>query len=225
LVVITCPACAKSVQLPDDMLGQSAVCPYCKSLFTAPVRQDDGALSAPVLRRTNPFANAPTRGPGLMMVLIGCVSLLFNGVEVGKALLDPAGFEAHTRGQYAQDAEIVRKAELKGKDESDPAVLAAADAKAADYAAKGDFTARWLPVTRGVFMALGLLTTLGGIAMFQRKWHPLAMLGSVAAMFNVMNYCCIPGMPVGGYSLYLLMNPAVRDTFTPKKQPPAPPPS
>ncbi len=223
MVVITCPACGKSVQLPDDMLGQSAVCPYCKSLFTAPARQDDGTLSIPVLRRTNPFADAPTRGPGLMMVLIGSVSLLFNGVELSRILLDWPAFQDRTRAQYAKDAETVRMVELKDKDADDPAVREAADAKAAEYAGHAETTIRWWPPARGVFMGMGLLTALGGAAMIGRKRHPLAMLGCVAAMFNVMNYCCIPGMPVGAYSLYLLMNPAVRDSFSPKKQPSAAP--
>ena len=56
--------------------------------------------------------------------------------------------------------------------------------------------------------------------MIRKRWHSVAMLGSVAAMFNVLNYFCIGGMPIGAWALFVLMNPVVREQFTGAK--PAP---
>ncbi len=220
MVVITCPACGKSVQLPDDMLGQPAVCPYCKSLFTAPARQDDGTLATPVLRRTNPFTGNRTVAPGLLLILIGGLSLLWTGVQTGRALLDPVAFEAGIREDFNYGAGVIKKRGMEGKAEDDQEARDAAEANATALASKADVTVRWLPVARAVFMGLAAMTILGGVSMLRRRNHPLAMLGSVAAMFNVLNFCCVAGMPVGAYSLFLLMNPVVRDQFTVKKTSP-----
>lgn len=219
MVVITCPACGKSVQLPEDMLGQQAVCPYCKSLFAAPARQADGALSPAVLKRTNPFAGNRTVAPGLMLLLIGGISLLWTGVQTGRALLDPEAFAAGIREDFNYGADVVKKRGMEGKAADDQEARDAAEANAAALASKAEVTVRWLPVARAVFMGLAVMTILGGVSMLRRRNHPLAMLGSVAAMFNVLNFCCVAGMPAGAYSLFVLMNPAVRDQFAPKKTP------
>jgi hypothetical protein len=213
LVVTICPACRKNVRLPDDMLGQQAVCPYCKSLFVAPVRLGDGSLAPPALRRRNPFASSRAVAPGVMLVLFGSLSLIWNGAHAVQAQLDPAAFEKQTREDFAQMAQWVRQSELKDKDADDPVVIAQADAKADEFNQKADVTIRWLPWVRVLFAGLSIISLLGGIGMVRLRWHSLGMLGSVAAMFNVLNYFCLGGMPIGAWALFVLMNPAVRAQF------------
>ncbi|WP_020472193.1 hypothetical protein [Zavarzinella formosa] len=213
MVVITCPACGKNVQLPDEMLGERAVCPYCKSLFKAPARLADGTLTPATLQRTNPFAKSRAFAPGLLLVLFGSLSLIWNGAHALQAQLDPVAFERQTREDFAQMAQFMKQSELKDKDPEDPAVVANAEAKAAEFNQKADVTIRWLPWFRVLFMGLSIVSLLGGLGMVRRRWHSLAMLGSVAAMFNVLNYFCLGGMPIGAWALFVLMNPAVRDQF------------
>lgn len=220
MVVITCPACGKSVRLPDEMLGGQAVCPYCKSLFIAPTRLADGTLTPASLRRRNPFNQSRAYAPGLFLALFGSLSLIWNGAHAVEAIADPAKFEKLTREDFAQMSEWVKKSALKDKDAEDPAVIAEAEEAAANFNQKADTTIKWLPGVRVFFVGLSVLSLFGGIGMIRKRWHSVAMLGSVAAMFNVLNYFCIGGMPIGAWALFVLMNPVVREQFTGAK--PAP---
>jgi hypothetical protein len=189
---VTCPGCQKAIRIPNDVLGQTARCPFCKCHFRAPIQTPEG-LTDPVLLKRNPFARSRTFGPGALLLFVGMVAILTNIVEQAKMYADPEGFAKRTREDFAEMA-------LRGN--------------APQLEEYGEITVKWLPVARWGFAGLSLLTAAAGIAMLRQRRHGLAMIGSVAAMFNVANCCCVLGFPAGAWSLFVLMNPEVRAQFS-----------
>jgi hypothetical protein len=188
---VTCPGCEKPIRLPDEVLSRTARCPFCKCHFRAPIRTPEG-LTDPVLIKRNPFAASRTFGPGALLLFVGMVGTLTNVAEIAKTYADPEGFAKRTRDDFAEMARRGNAPQLE------------------DY---GEVTIRWMPVARWGFAGLSILNGAAGIAMLRRRWHSLAMLGGVAAMFNVANCCCIAGFPAGAWALFVLMNPEVRAQF------------
>jgi hypothetical protein len=189
---IICPGCQKSIRVPDDVLGKRAQCPFCTCQFRAPVRTPGGELTAAVLLRKNPFAESRSLGPGVLLMVVGLLSTLTTGVDIARASADPEAFAAKTREYFDQLAENRKSPELR------------------EF---GETTLRWLPVARVLFLSLGLLTAAGGLSMIRQRRHGLAMMGSVAAFFNVYCYICFLGFPIGGWCLFVLMDPEVRKQF------------
>src|SRR5262245_7261912 len=181
---ITCPGCQKAIRVPSEVLGQRAQCPFCQCHFQAPVRADDGSLTAPRLIRRNPFARSRTFGPGMGLVFVGLLGMVSNGVQVGRAYSDPEKFAEQTR-EFFQQAKL-----------PDP-----------------ERTVKWMPVARVAFLALSILVAAGGVAMLTQRLHGLAMLASVGALFLVTDCCCVLGFPIGGWSLYVLRDPTVQAHF------------
>lgn len=183
---IQCPGCKKPIRVPDEVLGQTAKCPFCKCHFQAPVRSQDGKLTTPQLTRRNPFAGSRTFGPGVLLIFLGLLGLLSNARIIGRAYSDPEMFADQTRQQLES-------------------------VKLDDYV---DRTIKWMPTVRIGFLALNLLVIAGGISAIAQRWHGLAMIGSAAALFDAADCCCILGFPAGGWALFVLMNPGVRAQFT-----------
>jgi hypothetical protein len=188
---ITCPGCSKLIRIPDDVLGQIAQCPFCKCQFDAPVRTADGGLTAPVLRRRNPFGERRI-APGVLLFFTGLLSLLTNGFQAAEAYVNPAAFEEQTRDFFEKAAERSNAPELRDKI---------------------PVTLEWLPRVRVACALLGLITIAGAVAILRARRHSLAMIGSLAAMFNIANCCCFANILIGGWAIYTLLNPEVRAQF------------
>lgn len=185
---IVCPGCQRPIRVTEETLGQRAECPFCKCYFQAPARTAHGALTEPRLLKRNPFAESRTLAPGALLLIIGLFAMLANAVEVGKAYSDPEAFEEQTRTQMAaQNLE--------------------------EYA---DRTVKWMPRTRIGFLCLSGLVAAGGLAMIRKRYHGLAMIASVAALFNVASCCCVIGFPAGAWALFVLRDPKVRASFGPR---------
>ena len=200
---VTCPGCQKPVRVPPEVLGQTARCPFCKCHFQAPVRTSEG-LTEPVLLRRNLFGRNKTVFPATLMLLVGLVGLLNNGVVALQSQFDPEVFEAHTRDFFEQ---------LAGRAQDD-------DQREA-IRAKIPAALRWGPIARAGFATLGLVSIIGGVAMLRKRAYSFAVFAGFAAMFNMAlpSCCCVLSIVVGGYSLYVLMDPEVRAEFRSPKPP------
>jgi hypothetical protein len=185
-----CPNCHKPIRIPAEVLGQTARCPFCKCHFRVPVRTPEG-LTDPVLVRRHPFANR-LLAPAAVLLFYGLSGLVFNGVQAVRGYTDPEALDREMRERLEKAAEQTNTPELREKI---------------------PLTVQWWPRVRLASAALSLVTIAGAIGMLQKKRHGLAMLGSVIAMFNVSNCCCFVGIVVGGWSLFVLMDPQVRAQF------------
>jgi hypothetical protein len=194
VVSVICPGCQKPIRVPEEVLGQTARCPFCKCHFRAPVQTPEG-LTDPVLLRRNPFGQSRTFGPGTALIFVGLLGVLTNAVKVGQIYTDQEAFANQVREDFERSP--VR-----------------------DYT---EATIRWMPFVRLGFLGLSGLVVAAGVALLARRWHSLAMIGGAAALFNVANYCCVLGFPAGAWALFVLRDPAVRAQFS-GQQPPAPTP-
>lgn len=182
---ITCPGCQKPIRVPPDVLGQRAQCPFCKCHFQAPIRSADGALTSPTLIRRNPFAESRTFGPGAALILVGLLGVLTNAAQVARAYSDPDEFARQVRD----------------------------DLEKMNLADQAERTIRWMPMVRAGFLILSGLVVAGGVAMLRQRRHGLAMVGSLAALFNVASCCCVLGFPAGAWALYVLRDPELQAQF------------
>jgi hypothetical protein len=133
--------------------------------------------------------------------MVGLLGLLANGIDIARAFSDREEFAKKTREDFDTMAERSNAPELREW---------------------GEVTVTWWPVARLVFVSISLLNAAAGLAMIRHRFHSLAMLGSVAALFNVSNCCCVFGFPAGAWALFVLMNPEVRALFDkPKASPDA----
>ena len=80
-----------------------------------------------------------------------------------------------------------------------------------------DATASWY---RGITRYQWLVVLIASIQMMRLRGHGLAVAGSVLAMLNLGNLCCILGLPFGIWSLLVLMRPDVRKAFQGVSPPP-----
>jgi hypothetical protein len=180
---VTCPGCQKRIRIPDEVLGQTAKCPFCKCQFRAPIRTPEG-LTDPVLIKRNPFAASRTFGPGAVLLFVGLLGLFTNLVDLAKTYSDPEAFARQTREAFA------------GR-----------------FDEWTEFTVKWRPRAVWGFAALSVVTAAGGMAMLRKRKHSLAMIGATAAFFSVNHCCCLLGVPAGAWALFVLMNPEVRAQF------------
>jgi hypothetical protein len=191
---ITCPGCQKTIRIPHDVLGQRAQCPFCKCHFRAPQRTA-GGLTEPQLLRRNPLSSRLTFA-GTLLLFVGLMGVLSNAVQAVQILTDFQSFEAETARFFNQLAE--REQDAEGKDR---------------IQAQVPLALKYRPVVIIASGVLSLVTVAAAVAMLRRRSHGLAVLGSFVAMFNVANLCCCGCIFVGGYALYVVLNPAVRAEF------------
>ncbi len=173
------------------MLGQRAECPHCKSHFRAPIRNEQGELTEPLLLRRNPFANRRVL-PGMALLLVGLIGFLSNGLQAVKAYVDPRTFEDQTRDFFNHAAESTKSPEVRDKI---------------------PLTLKWLPRVRIALAFLSLITIAGGWSLLRARRHGMAMFGSILAMMNIANCCCFGNVLVGAWAIYTLLNPEVRAQF------------
>jgi hypothetical protein len=181
--------------VPEDVLGQTAKCPFCKCHFKAPIRTPEG-LTAPVLLRRNPFARNRTAFPALLMLMVGLAGLINNAAVALKSYFDRPAFEASTREFFEQ---------LAGQ--------ATSDEDREQIRARLPAALKWGPTVRAASATLSLVTIAGAVAMLRRRVYGLALFSSFVTMLNLANVCCCASVIVGGYALYVLMDPEVRASF------------
>jgi hypothetical protein len=63
------------------------------------------------------------------------------------------------------------------------------------------------------FASVSFVIVLGAIQMLRARMYPLAIAASLLAMINIGNACCCLGLPVGIWSLVILMRSDVRVLF------------
>ena len=80
------------------------------------------------------------------------------------------------------------------------------------------------PVATGIqggFVMLNLFIMVCGFQMMKLQNWGLCVTGSVLAMLNIGSCCCVIGLPVGIWSMMVLMSPEVMTIFSAVKQQPA----
>jgi hypothetical protein len=67
---------------------------------------------------------------------------------------------------------------------------------------------------QSLFVILNIVILIGGAQMIRMKTWGLGMSASILAMINAGNCCCLLGLPVGIWSLVVLLNDDVKSSFS-----------
>lgn len=68
-------------------------------------------------------------------------------------------------------------------------------------------------VIQGIFVVLNLVILAGAFMMLKMQMRPFAITVSVLAMLNMGSCCCILGLPIGIWSLVILLQNDVAQAF------------
>ncbi len=203
--VIPCPACQHDVRVPESLFGQPVRCPACKAYFTAPTRDAAGILGQaelladaprPLPARSGeprpPTDQSPIFIPAILLLLVGIVGSALNGIQAYQTFADPEGTKARM-------VEVMKKFSEFAKQEFKQEM---AD-KAVEFQPAAVLTA----------LFFSLVPLAGAVAMLRMQAWWLSILGSIVAIFNFSNCCCVFGAPVGIYCLIKLFDPEIRAMF------------
>lgn len=218
---IYCPSCNKKLRVPEEMLGQPVQCPLCRIAFVAPVRGPSATAEPPsvlpVAPRPRPAEYPPpvperlapesspeeeaereravavVRGPATALLLLGLMGWLANAYS--GLTVRSEGIEGIMR-QHEKQREMM------------PGLFAGQEGNISpELLYYGTLTLGFL------FLLLCTGIIVGATAMLRLRLYWLAILGSLLAMANISNCCCLIGVPVGLWSLSVLMRPEVRRAF------------
>jgi hypothetical protein len=217
--IIYCPSCNHKLRVPEELLGQTVQCPLCALVFVTPVRSGPQP-AAPVLAAPPPVEAAPRplpslpprpevptdpdqrqaaaslRLPAIVLLIVGCLGWLANACVL--VVFKIAGPE-----KIASFMEVlVQMAALPAEQKQE----------FRDLLTSEDFYRESL-VKGFVFLLVSTGVIVGGTQMLRRRGYAFAILGSVLAMINIQNCCCVLGLPVGIWSLIVLLQPEVRRVF------------
>ncbi len=205
--IIRCPTCRHLLRVPQEWLGTAVQCPECRTQFQAPVRLD-GGLSEPVVLQAPARAAAASPPPDNALYLpaygllvCGIAGLIVNLAITWRLHADPEGSREYIRGQVAKLREY-------GFGADDPEELR--DQLDEARTAQAMRHLPWVVPAAAVAAALALL---GGLSIALRWNYRLAQLGCIAAAFNLVGLCCLPGALVGLWALLLMQSAEGRGHF------------
>jgi hypothetical protein len=204
--ITACPKCQRQLKVPETLLGKTVRCPSCKATFVA-----QGAVEASIAMideepragmtgpgdssvqttprrrvRSSEAAASALKGPAISLLVVGILAillLLVNGVYV---LMAPNAMQA-----------IQANPQLGGQPPP-----------------PGFFAGFYIGFIGAILAGLlwSGLVIAGAISMLRLRVYPIAMTGSIAALFPC-SLCCLLGLPLGIWALVVLNRPEVKDAF------------
>jgi len=211
--LINCPSCQRPLRVPDELIGRPVKCPDCGMVFLtvqgspaaggvaqpAPLPSAmpvpaAGGQPMPVMPEAVPYREAAGNAavaPGIALLVIGTLGLLaalYYLLVIGR--LDPQEMQAMLKQQAPPDMPAEQVEQIGQLAFGPPA-----------------------RTFHGVFAGVNLLIIMGAIAMLSRRLYAVAVLGSVLAIVNIEGCCCLLGIPVGIWSLVVLLRPEVSAAF------------
>jgi hypothetical protein len=203
--IINCPACRHQVKIPEARLGSPVQCPECKTPFLVPTRDEFGEAGTPQIidevssgNRTSSAKSSPNPVmiPGVALIVVALIGLFAQLAVLVQLQGDPERFQK----------EFQKAVENKNKD--------LAEKEKQEMREVIENVTQNLPLILQIAAGSWLIVLLSGIAMLKRRFYWLTILGNILAMINIVNGCCLLGIPVGIWSLILLFNREVRETFS-----------
>jgi hypothetical protein len=200
---IYCPNCSHKLRVPEELLGQIVQCPMCKLVFTSPTRASSSPRPEPPVIRDEP-ESAPA--PVSRSTAGGWVDEPADQGRV-KALLLPPAICLLITGILGLLIDLFQ------------VVMAIA---APQFFKQPELFGPPPPQEMAVVMNIGsgvifgvisIVIILAAVQMMMRRAYVLSMIGSVLAIINIGNCCCVLGLPFGIWSLIVLCQPGVRDAF------------
>lgn len=212
--VISCPSCQRPLRIPDEMIGRPVKCPECGMVFLTVQGQGPGAtgalppetVSVPAAvsspyspqvyagQYTEPEVALSGSGivaPAIALLIVGILGLAFAAFSmVTLFVMDSERLKDVMRQQAPPDVPPDQVELMANIAYGSPARL-----------------------LHGVFTGVNVLIVVGAVMALIRRGYALAVVASVLAMVNIDACCCILGLPVGIWTLVVLMRQDVRAAF------------
>jgi hypothetical protein len=229
---IYCPSCNRKVRVPEEMLGQPVQCPLCQLIFVAPVRGPAHAASQPPplvqpvpqpppLVQPAPVAPSPmpapiepvayaeeaegdavfqlVRGPAvalLILAVLGWISNVFLAVKLKNG--GPESLHELITETRSTMEQIYPPGPARDQ---------------AQQMLNEEFIYNFQLTLSVVMLVLCTGAMIGAMQMLRLRSYWMAVLGSLFIMGNLTNCCCLAGIPIGIWSLSILLRPEVRRAF------------
>jgi len=225
-VILNCPQCQRQLRVTEELIGRPVKCPACGLTFTVPAGSTEPQIApAPVVPEPAPPAPRPRAphedyGPD-------------TGFAREREYDEPRYERAGEPWDY--DRRDIRRARSMV---TAPAIcmliasilgilvdvgqifLAMTPAPPVDpnlppifqEALKSSHGPAAM-IGGGLFAALSLVVLIASIQMMRLGSHGFSVAGSVLAMINIGNCCCLLGLPFGIWSLVVLSKPEVKRAF------------
>jgi hypothetical protein len=188
---IFCPECQSKVKVPETLLGQAVTCPLCRHTFTAPIRGGGSIVPAPLptLTAVEPQATGTVKAPALALMVVGIIGFAVNLLSLTIAIrLGPQEYLQMQENAFNQLNWPMPQMDA-------------------------DQVFQQALLFQGIGAALALCVIVGASQMMRLQWYGLAIAACVLAMINAINCCCLLGVPIGLWSLSVLLRPEVKASF------------
>lgn len=201
---LNCPSCSRPLRVPDELLGRQVKCPSCGTTFLA-TSSGEAAL-APAARESyepdESEAEYEERAEDRPRGRAGQRSWAEGKVRAPAVCLLVAG----VLGVLADGFQIFQVLALPPPvpDPQMPPWLNDLQQQAHSPVAA---------VFGVIFAVLSLVIVIAAIKMMNLRSWGLALTGSILAMVNLGNGCCLLGLPFGIWALITLTNPEVKAAF------------
>jgi hypothetical protein len=208
--MIYCPACRHKLRIPEDLMGQPVLCPSCQTEFIAPPPPIGGDRPIEAIRegrasarnsggsedfREDAYRDDDIRRRDKPNPFVSVAATLLIGVSL-LGLADGA-FRLIT---YSPQKLVATMKQMQTAFPTLPAMD------------QESFKMGYL-AGAVIFGFFSLISLLGGLAMLRRRFFPIAVFGSILAILNISDCCCLLGAPVGIACLFILFQPTVRASF------------
>jgi hypothetical protein len=221
---LACPSCRTQLQVPDDLLGTNVQCPACGLTFQLPA--GGSAQQQPPAPSPAPPANdlgqagQVERSPGPRGGPDDYVAPRRRGygphewadeedeAERARRLLMPPAICLLVTGSLGLMADLFQVVFAFV-----PRPAPAADLPEFFREIQKGSSGPMAAVLGGLFAVVSVVIIVAALQMMRRRTWSLAITGSILAMGNLVNCCCLLGLPAGIYALVVLNKPEVRSTF------------
>jgi hypothetical protein len=232
---ITCPLsnCRKPLRVPEAAFAKQMSCPHCNTRIGLS-RNADGTPGTPEALGSRYRVPRMFLVPGFALLILSVASLFSNGYVALTCLRDPNFAVEQARLQVSALRNTER---LAGPNDTqakitDPtpqdlfAALAGQGARIAEQLHQDERLAQsWAPSVGPIhwaFVGVSTLMFLGAVAILTGRFYWLAWLGSIAAILNLNNACCMPGAIVGIWAMLMLARDEGRAHFKRNRPTPSP---
>jgi len=212
---IYCPACNRKLRVPEEMLGQPVQCPLCRSAFVAPLRGPAVPPGEPPLVLPAPAARPPAeplppseaqveaaltqlRPPATTLLALGVLGWFANVIQAFRVKWQ--GLE----GAAEQVADFQKRLRT---------VPPSPERDMLERLFTPEFLYNFQLSLALLFLIICTCIIIGATQMLRLRRYWMAVLGSILAMVNINECCCVLGLPFGIWCLVVLMRPEVRRAF------------
>ena len=226
-VILNCPQCQRQLRVTEELIGRPVKCPACGLVLTVPADQTEPQVEPEtVTAQTAPPRVRPSReerdpfeypyeehrrrlrgdepwdydreysdrargllmAPAICLLVTGILGILLDVFQAGYALVPKPPPPVHNT-----PPKDFWEGFQRGMEESRSGPV---------------------PLISGLlFAAVSLFVTIAAILMLNRRLYGFAIAGSILAMMNIGNFCCLLGLPFGIWSLVILARPDVKRLF------------